>query len=96
MEKQTIEKLARLKQEDLEFYQKMIGFFSLLGIDEGDLADFVEMARNWKSAVEIVNRVAGDQAIINRQLNEIKVDVANIKGGNNPNNAFVEEMRYGR
>lgn len=95
MDKQTIERLASLKQDDLEFYQRMIAFFKLLGVTEEDLANVVEMCRNWRKAVEVVNLVAQDQKETNKAINEMKGDIMSIRSGNDKER-FVEEMNYGR
>lgn len=95
MDESTIERLASLKQEDLEFYQRMIAFFRLLGITEGDLACVVEMARNWRKAVDVVNAVARDQKETNKAINEMKGDIMSIRSGEGKER-FVEEMNYGR
>lgn len=97
MEKSTIDRLATLKPEELKAYQDLISFFDMLGVTTEDLSNIVEMSRNWKMAVDVVNKVSQDQMITNQVINEMKVEIANIKVTKSDGIGFMtEEINYGR
>lgn len=43
-----IDVLKKLSKDDLEFYQKLISFFELLGISEEDLTNIVSLVKDYQ------------------------------------------------
>lgn len=70
MNKATIEKIQNLKNEDLEFYQKLLSFFDFLGIDAKSLENLVNICATFPEFVTKINQVLEDQKKINETYNK--------------------------
>lgn len=71
MENNVIEKISKLKEEDLEFYKKLISFFDLIGITTTDLQQLVLLVKTFPEFLQKINAVLEDQKIINEKYNAI-------------------------
>ncbi len=87
-----VNKLKNLKQEDLEFYQKLISFFETIGISTDDLVSLVKLIKAFPEFINKINQVLADQKVINEKYDNF------IKNGNkkeemsNPLSAFNKEV----
>jgi hypothetical protein len=78
MEK-VLGKIENLSQEDLVFYQRLIGFFELLGVDKKMLSNLPNLLKTFPEFVSRINMVIEDQNAINEKFNnsvkEEKIDM---------------------
>lgn len=65
------EKIKNLKTEDLEFYQKLIGFFECIGITTTDLEQLVLLVKTFPEFLKKINDVLDDQKLINEKYDAI-------------------------
>lgn len=70
---EIISNVQKLKEEDLEFYQKLIGFFEFIGISADDLQNLVLATKNFPEMVDRVNRITREQNAINEKYDELMV-----------------------
>ena len=69
---ELIDKIKNLKNEDLDFYKKLINFFDLLGVSTEDLGNLVNFLKNFNKMIDTFNAIVKDQNKINELLNKDK------------------------
>lgn len=88
-----VNKLKYLKQEDLEFYQKLISFFETIGISTDDLMYLTKLIKSFPEFIEKINSVLKDQQIINEKYDEFIKDGNKKEDTSNPLNSFNKEIK---
>lgn len=59
--KSIIEIINNLNDEDLKFYQQLLKFFSLFGINENELHEIIELVNFKKEFEDKANKIINDQ-----------------------------------
>jgi hypothetical protein len=86
-------KIKQLKQEDLEFYQKLISFFEFIGITTDDLVYLVKLIKSFPEFIGKINQVLKDQQVINDKYDAFIKGEVKKEDNSNPLSAFNKEVK---
>ena len=67
--RQMLDKIKNLKDNDLEFYQKLMNFLEFIGLSSQDVLTLVTLIKTFPEFIQKINSVIEDQKFINNRLN---------------------------
>lgn len=75
IDKNTLTQIKELTPRQLKEYQKIVKFFALLGVNEQELINLIDLAKHYPEFVKKVNQVLTDQKYINDQIVELMREI---------------------